>query len=419
MKRAVLVICDGHRADLVTPELTPNIWRLAQAGRRFTSHASVFPSVTRVSSASIATGCRPARHGLHGNTMALDEGDGLVVRDVGNPDFRGRMRRATGATLRVPTLAERLAKRGGQIVMSNVSPGAAYFQDPDGHGHVYHRDGSYGPGERAVADPMVVTHDAAGDRVMAERFCSDVLRRRRPVMSVLWLCEPDHTMHASELGSSEHRRVVAAADQCVGMVADTVASLAAEGDDVLLLVGSDHGHETVGTTVRPDALLVQAGLKRDLASTDVVVACQDFSGLVYCAAGTGDRAAQIADFLARQAWIGEVIAGAELGRIGMAPDHGLALAFTLRNGAATNSFGVPGTSDMAAASSTTKVKTGLGSHGGLGSWEQRPFLIASGKGVAAGTVHAGSTSIVDIAPTILRHLGIAVEGMDGRPLPLN
>ncbi len=29
MKRAVLVVCDGLRADMVTPELTPNLARLA------------------------------------------------------------------------------------------------------------------------------------------------------------------------------------------------------------------------------------------------------------------------------------------------------------------------------------------------------------------------------------------------------
>jgi hypothetical protein len=30
--------------------------------------------------------------------------------------------------------------------------------------------------------------------------------------------------------------------------------------------------------------------------------------------------------------------------------------------------------------------------------------------------HAGATSIVDIAPTVMRHLGVSAEGMDGRAL---
>ena len=418
MRRAVLVVCDGHRADFVSPELTPNICSLGARGRYFARHSSVFPSVTRVASASIATGCRPAKHGLHGNTMALDEGDGLVLRDVGHPDFRSRMRRATGGTLRVPTLAQLVAGHGGQIVFSNVSPGAAFFQDPDGYGYVYHRDGCYGPGESVVTDPLTVSHDAAGDRVMAERFCREVLRDRRPTVAVLWLCEPDHTMHASELGSPQHLQAVKDADACVGLVSAAVDALIAEGDEILMMVGSDHGQETVGETIRADACLVEAGLKVSLDSTDVVIAPQGFSGLVYCAPDLGDRPQRILDFLGRQDWVGDVVPGNDLRRIGMAPDNRLAGAFTLRRGAATNGYGVPGHSLLVAASSDGRTKQGLGSHGGLGRWEQHPFLLAYGTGVAQAGEILFETSIVDIAPTILGHLQLSGSGFDGQPLAL-
>ncbi len=73
MKRAVLVVCDGLRADMITPELTPNLARLAGESQIFASHRGVFPSTTRVTSASIATGCLPAKHGLEGNVVALDD----------------------------------------------------------------------------------------------------------------------------------------------------------------------------------------------------------------------------------------------------------------------------------------------------------------------------------------------------------
>lgn len=418
MARAVLVICDGHRADFVTPELTPNIWALAAQGRRFLAHRSVFPSVTRTSSASIATGCAPAKHGLHGNTMALDEGEGLVTRDVGHPDFRARMRRATGATLRVPTMAERVAKRGGQIVFSNVSPGAAHFQDPDAFGRVYHRDHSYGPGETEVPDPLRVSHDAEGDRAMTERFCREVLVAGGPALGVIWLCEPDHTMHASELGSPAHLAAVRAADDCVGRVAAEVDRLAAAGEDMLLIVGSDHGQETVGETIRLDAELVAAGLKASLDSTDVAVAPQGFSGLVSIAAGLAGRADAIGTFLRARPWIGEVFDTADLGAVGLTAHHGLALAFTLRSDDSRNGHGVPGRSHMVAASSDGRTKSGLGSHGGLGRWEQNPFLVARGAGVASGGLVDAPTSIMDIAPTIARHLGLDMGGFDGRALDL-
>src|SRR5207245_6326150 len=99
MNRAVIVICDSLRADLITPADAPFLTELGQRSARFANHASVFPSTTRTSAASIATGCLPARHGLLGNTMALDEGEGLVCLSVGKPDFRDRLHRATGRTL--------------------------------------------------------------------------------------------------------------------------------------------------------------------------------------------------------------------------------------------------------------------------------------------------------------------------------
>lgn len=419
MRRVVLVICDGHRADFLTPEHSPEMWAASQRGRRFLNHRSVFPSVTRVSSASIATGCLPGRHGLHGNSMALDEGQGLITRDVGHPDFRDRMRRATGATLKTRTTAEYLANRGGQIVYSNVSPGAAYFQDPDGHGFVYHRDGSYGPGLAPVPDPLTVSHDIDGDLVMTERFCREILRDRRPAMAVLWLCEPDHTMHASELGSPEHLAMLRGADHCVGLVRATVDRLIEEGDDILLMMGSDHGQETVGETIYVDQLLVEAGLKASLESTDVAVAPQGFSGLVSVAQGLNGQGAKIADYLRAQPWIGRVFIEDSLVEIGLAADHGLSIAFTMRRSDVPNGFGVMGRSDLVALAADGRTKAGLGSHGGLGNWEQGPYLLAYGSGVASGSLHEGATSIMDIAPTALRHLGIAPEGMDGKPLDLS
>ena len=95
--RVVIVICDSLRADLIGPDDTPFLLELAERGAWFTAHRSVFPSTTRASAASIATGCLPARHGLLGNTMALDEGDGLICRSAGHPDFPDRLRSHGGA----------------------------------------------------------------------------------------------------------------------------------------------------------------------------------------------------------------------------------------------------------------------------------------------------------------------------------
>ena len=157
--------------------MTPNLCKIGGEGRTYLNHQSVFPSTTRTTAASIATGCYPAKHGLEGNAVALDEGRGLVALSVGHADFRDRMLRATGKTLKVPTISERLVKRDPAIIFSNVSPGAAYFQDPDGFGYVYHRSGSFGPGLRPIndSDHLNVSHDANGDNIMTDRFCNEIL----------------------------------------------------------------------------------------------------------------------------------------------------------------------------------------------------------------------------------------------------
>ena len=172
MPRAILVILDGLRRDLVTRQTTPRLAAFAERSEQFAAHRTVFPSCTRVVSASLATGCHPARHGLQGNTMALMENGRLVRHDAGRPDFLQHKRRVTGRALAVPTLAERLADRGGAIIFSNVSPGAAYAHDRDGFGRVYHRAGSFGRGRVPLPqdEQLRVTLDVEGDRTMTERF---------------------------------------------------------------------------------------------------------------------------------------------------------------------------------------------------------------------------------------------------------
>src|SRR5437899_6621792 len=235
-RRAVFVCCDGLGCDWVRPGTTPILHALASGSLWCEEHNAVFPSVTRVSAASVAAGCLPARHGLHGNRMGLIEDGRIVVRDVGNPDFRTHMRRATGGTLLVPALAERVAGAGGCIAFSNVSPGAAYFLDPEHFGHVYHRDGSYGPGGDRIARPdaLEVSHDADGDWAMTQRFCADVLCVRRPAVALMWLCDPDHTLHGVPLGSSEHADALRGAERCVQAVFRTVERLRADGEEIVL-----------------------------------------------------------------------------------------------------------------------------------------------------------------------------------------
>ena len=92
---------------------------------------------------------------------------------------------------------------------------------------------------------------------------------------------------------------------------------------------------------------------------------------------------------------------------------GIAVAMAKRGGA--NRFGVPGIGHIAADPFASSDRVGRGQHGGLGAYETRPFLIANGGAFPAGR-SAAPSSTIDIAPTLLHHLGAPRAGMDGRSL---
>jgi len=417
--RAVIVICDSLRADLIMPETAPFLSELRERAAAFAAHRSVFPSTTRASAASIATGCRPARHGLLGNTMALDEGEGLICRSAGAPDFRDRIRRATGRTLHVPTLAERLRWHGeSSVSCANVSPGAAYFQDPDGHGWVHHSAGSFGPGRVAIEDPASagLTKGIAGDRAMTERFCSDVLEERVPSVAILWLSEPDYTGHHAPLGSPEHLAAIAGADALVKQVFETVRRLDSTGEDILFVTGSDHGMETVADSIDLTELLIAAGLKDSRESRELVVAPNGTAATLYFADPAGELVGRVARFLAGENWVGEMFAGERLADAGLPTDTPMQIAVSLAAEDRENPHGVAGYAPIVQDPSDNESKIGFGQHGGLGPHEQRPFLIVEGGGFERGERRQPS-SLVDIAPTVLRHLHMDHDDMDGRALP--
>jgi arylsulfatase A-like enzyme len=415
MRRAVMVVLDGLRRDFVDAAQTPRLARFAGDASRFVAYRSAFPSATRIVSATFATGCHPARHTLQGNAVALMEHGALVPHDVGETEFLQHKRRVTGHSLAVPTMAERLAGHGGAILFNNVSPGAAFAHDPDGFGYVYHRALSLGPSREPVADPLRVTLDAAGDRAMTERFIAEVLHDRRPALSVLWLGEPDHIQHNTPLGSPEHLAVLREADHNAGMVIDAVARERDRGDDILLLIASDHGHETVSGVIDVEAEIVAAGL-RGPDSTDIVAMANGTSSLIYFHPDAEDRRSAVEDYLHSQPWAGVVVPERDLGLVGQAPLQGLAFAVSLRADDQLNQYGVPGRSLAAKPRWDKPDRLGCGQHGGLGRYEQSPFLMIDGAGFAAGVTRTNPVHIVDLAPTIMRHLQVPAVGMDGAPL---
>ena len=233
----------------------------------------------------------------------------------------------------------------------------------------------------------------------------------------MWLSEPDYTGHHAPLGSPQHLEAIAAADANVRRVFETVRRLDPSGEDILFITGSDHGMETISEAIDITELLIAAGIKAAPDSHDVVVAPNGTAATIYFADAARGKIAATADFLARENWAGGVFAGDRLAEIGLPTDTSLQVAVTMAADDRVNPHGIRGYCPIVADASDTESKLGFGQHGGLGINEQHPFLIAAGGGFAA-QVENRPTSLIDIAPTVLRHMHMDHDDMDGQALPL-
>ena len=323
-RQAVFVCCDGLGAPWLDAARTPP-WKTWQ-GKAYCA-----PTWRRLPVGDARLGrlgryrLHPARHGLHGNRMAPAEDDGFCVRDVGKPDFRDHMRRATGGTLRAPTLAERAAQAGGCVAFSNVSPGAAYFLDPEHFGRVYHRAGSFAPGGGAINghDALAISHDLAGDRAITARFCDDVLPndalRQWPCCGLPIPTSPCTQRHWARRSTS--RRCAAPMHASPRSSRPSTRCGALDAKSCWPWDRATAG--SIGGCIDLDDWLGRHGLAADVAAGTIAVAGQGTAALLYATPAARPRLEGVLDRLRAEPWVGELALADDLARLGHAPTGGV------------------------------------------------------------------------------------------------
>lgn len=382
-KLAVIVITDGLRRDSIEAQSTPALDVLRGESVWLRRHRSAAPSVTRVCSATIATGCYPLRHELAGNKLCLLDHGKLRLLDVGVPSFFSLCRELRGHVLGVPTLA-------------------------------HHRAGSFGPrGQLPQSEALNVSSDLAGDRAMTERFIDD-LENQLAAVNLLWLGHPDTTQHHCPLGSPEHLEALRRTDENVSAVYACVDELRRKGKDVLFIASSDHGHETVSGLVDIDKQLAEAGFESELASGRLVTAPNGTAALVYLQAPEAVRA-RLEAFFRQADWLSDVVCRRQFELYGISQAPALEFFLSLKSDpAALNPYGVAGES-LACLVPGSPYPIGCGQHGGLGLHEQSPYCLVNHPGLRPSEISA-ATDLTLIAPTVLRFLGLSLDGLDGRSL---
>ena len=424
--RILLVVLDGLRPDLVTPELTPTLARLADEGTWFERSHAVVPTVTRVNSATLATGTVPAVHGLAANLLFAPEVDAAPL-SLGEADTVPRLMRAYGV-FAAPTLADVVVGAGGSTALvSSGTRGSALMLDPRRaeRGHLtLHPTLSTADELGAAAGrigslPDAGVPDSARNGWLTRAITEWVVPELGPDLLMVWFDDPDKSQHKFGFGHPESLRAIREADANLAGILGALDG-AGRREETVVAVASDHGYASVRQRVDLAGRLTTAGLDRTADGRPVVVAQNGCAVLVYAPGGSEAEVGRIAQALLREPEVGVIFSGRagrptvdgtfQLDRIGiggpLAPD----LLVTLAWDDEPNEHGYPGRS-------YENGSTNRASHGGASPREIRNTMLLAGPGIRRGVCSELPSGSADLAPTLLTLLGLAVpSGVDGRVL---
>ncbi len=498
------MVWDGLRPDFVTRHDTPNLYDLGHQGTRFDRHHSMYPTLTMVNAAALATGASPGVNGVVANTMYFapvlpDNTTGLDLSKpimLENTPLLATLNDANafgGRLLGLDTVAQQVEREGGYLALVGKQGPAFLFDDRvktvkdarDSVGNP-HKDYLFvtddiaelplqpGPNKIPLAN-----HEGVADSARDVYFTQVVTDRAipaakqasdagRPALIVLWQHNPDLTQHLAGLGTMQALEALGGADINLGRVRAAIDSFGiADRTDVIVV--SDHGFATVRMTIDLNALLVSAGLKKDLDSDDVVVARNGGSDLIYLSktafpteSGRRDELQKIVNFAEAQEWCGPIFsrepaptpttgkrrrkpppeqaylgwidgtfAQAAVGILNPARSPDLVVSFREISDQDNQKLTGPDVPAFAiTATGQTSVKnnsktlvhpvkgimyadagpsftTGMGMHGAAGAAEIHNVCAAIGPDFKRGFVDANPTANVDVAPTITHILHLA------------
>jgi hypothetical protein len=434
--RFVVLVLDGLRPDLVTPERMPNLTAFRDQGAVLANCRSQYPTHTRVNKVSFATGTTPKYHGIHFNKIYDPAFFADRIVDIGNFDDI-HAADARSPVITAPTIGKVLADANKRFALVHCGmPGAPwllnYHGDRLGQEHLALGGFQYSTKKAAqLVEAKLGPMPAAGginlDRTRyALKALTEVLYPAlSPDVSLIWSDEPDKSEHADGLRGP---LTESALRQCDEIVGDMIAwwRTVAERDNVNLLIVSDHGHVEISGRVAVANRLAEAGLPvtADAAKPGAVIVPFG-SGGIYLRDQDTSVLEDIVAWLQKQDWCGNLFTRDRDGVNGMVAgtfstalasiDHPRApdLLFTTRRFDANAADGHPlghciDTGSGAVAGST---------HGGLHREELRNCLFAAGPNFRSAYRSQTSGGLLDLVPTMLQTMGIArPETMAGRPL---
>ena len=240
----ILIGVDGFRADYLEKFQPPNLVQLAKDGVRTEFMSASFPTLTFPNFYTLATGLRPARHGIIANSMF-------------DPDFDARF------ALGQPSVQEGRWWGGEPIWVTAEKQGmrSACMFWPGSEAEI--------AGKRPWEWRKFDSKTSAEERV---RIVLDWLARpaaERPRLITLYFHEADTAGHRFGIEAKETAEAVALVDSALGQLREGVHRLGL-GDAVQYVIVSDHGM----TEISPDRV-IDLSSRIDLDKVQI-----DFTGAV-------------------------------------------------------------------------------------------------------------------------------------------
>ncbi len=295
----IMFIVDGLRPDMINSENTPNIHKLLQDGVFFENSHAIFPTVTRVNSAAIATASYPDHSGIVSNSIFIQEINPTSSFTTGDYHNLRKLDELTnGKLLLRKSWAQRLAENGFMpAAISSGSSGTSFLQNhraSQGIGILI--NGWFEP-DSIVAFPKeenerILNKIGTGPDVSQEPnynkkvnwtvkvLIDYLLEEQKPDVIYCWLTEPDHTQHKAGIGAPKSLETILNSDRNIGLVIKKIKELDLYSK-TNILVTSDHGFSTYNYSVNVENELINAGLKESPESGDVVLASSGESVLIH------------------------------------------------------------------------------------------------------------------------------------------
>jgi arylsulfatase A-like enzyme len=452
-RHVVVVVLDGMRPDFVCKENTPALWKLAHEGVIFRNHHAFYPSATMVNGTALVTGMYPGKSGIIANHEYRPGIERKRPIDVEIPAVVEKGDQLSGGKyISVPTIAELVQKEGRRTAIATtktvgllldrhpfdsaalrsgqvVDPGRPKNGVTLFAGNALPRDAlapivaALGPFPSAHLQQDVWTTKALTDFLWKEGT---------PAFSVLWLGNPDLTEHESAPGAPAALAATKSADENLAAV---LSSLDQKGvrQTTDVFVVSDHGFSTIERSVDLREILRDAGFSAQTEFNDepkrgdIMLVGNGGSVLFYVEGHDAEVTRRLVEFLQQTDFAGVIFTREAMPgtfRLDQAkidpPSQGYGAAssnapdvvMAFRWNEKKNQFGVPGMIDA-----DWQRGAGKGTHATLSRFDIHNTLIAAGPDFRRGKVNDLPSGNVDLAPTILRILGIAPpHQLDGRIL---